>query len=75
MLVKRVAGGFEARPLMSSWFIPCSGASSPKGSTLAPTPSTARRIQSLHLTRDHAPDKSAVAIYEHVWFSSAEAHG
>ena len=37
MLVKRVPEGFEARPLMSSWFIPCAGASSPKGSTLAPT--------------------------------------
>ena len=52
MLVKRVPAGFEARPLMSSWFIPCAGASSPKGSALAPTPSTARRIRSLHFTRD-----------------------
>jgi protein-L-isoaspartate(D-aspartate) O-methyltransferase len=75
MLVTRAAQGFEARPLMSSWFIPCAGASSPKGSTLAPTPSTARRIRSLHLTRDHVPDKSAVAIYEHVWFSRAEVRG
>ena len=75
MLVTRVAQGFEARPLMSSWFIPCAGASSSKGSTLAPTPATARRIRSLHLVRDHAPDKSAVAIYEHVWFSSAEVRG
>lgn len=75
MLVKRVPSGIEARPLMSSWFIPCAGAASPKGCRLAPTPSTARHIRSLQLTRDHAPDKSAVAIYEHVWFSRAEAHG
>lgn len=75
MLVTRVARGFEARPLMTSWFIPCAGASSPKGSALAPTPSTARRIRSLHLTRDHAPDDSAIAIYEHVWFSSAKLPG
>ena len=72
MLVSRVAKGFEAKPLMSSWFIPCAGASSPRGSALAPTPSTARRIRSLHLTRDRIPDESAVAIYEHVWFSSAK---
>ena len=75
MLVIRVAKGFEAKPLMSSWFIPCAGASNPKGSTLAPTPSTARRIRSLHLTRDQVQDKSAVAIYEHVWFSSAKVDG
>jgi protein-L-isoaspartate O-methyltransferase len=31
MLVKRVAAGFEARPLLSCWFIPCAGASSHKG--------------------------------------------
>lgn len=72
MLVKRVSAGFEARPLMSSWFIPCAGASSPRGCTLAPDPSTARRIRSLHLNRERAPDESAVAIYEHVWFSSAK---
>ena len=75
MLVTHVPKGFEARPLMSSWFIPCAGASSPKGSSLAPTPSTARRIRLLHLTRDHAPDESAIAIYEHVWFSSAKPRG
>ena len=66
---------FEASPMMSSWFIPCAGASRPKGNTLAPTPSTAQRIRSLFLTRDHAPDESAVAIYEHVWFSRAEVDG
>jgi hypothetical protein len=35
MLVRRVMEGFEARPLMSSWFIPCAGASSHKGNSLA----------------------------------------
>ncbi|MDO8353048.1 MAG: SAM-dependent methyltransferase [Aestuariivirga sp.] len=75
MLVTRVAKGFEARPLMSSWFIPCAGASSQKGSALTPTPSTARRIHSLHFTRDRAPNESAVAVYEHVWFSSAKLRG
>jgi protein-L-isoaspartate(D-aspartate) O-methyltransferase len=73
MLVKRVAAGFEARPLMSCWFIPCEGASSHKGRLLVPNPSSAQRIRSLQLTRIQAPEESAVAIYEHCWFSSARA--
>jgi protein-L-isoaspartate(D-aspartate) O-methyltransferase len=72
MLVTRVTKGFEARPLMPSWFIPCAGASSHKGSLLAPNPATARCAQSLHLTRVRAPDDSAIAIYAHCWFSSAK---
>jgi len=72
MVAKRLTEGFEARPLMSSWFIPCAGASSHKGNSLAPNPSTARRIQSLHLSRVRAPDDGAIAIYEHCWFSSAK---
>jgi protein-L-isoaspartate(D-aspartate) O-methyltransferase len=75
MLVTRAPQGFKARPLMPSRFIPCAGAASAKGSALAPTSSTAQRIRSLYLTRDHAPDKNAVAIYEHVWFSSARVRG
>jgi protein-L-isoaspartate(D-aspartate) O-methyltransferase len=72
MLVKRVAAGFEARPLMSCWFIPCAGASSHKGRLLAPNPSSALRIKSLHFTRMRTPDDSAIAIYEHCWFSSTK---
>ena len=75
MLVKRVPAGFEALPLMSSWFIPCVGASIPKGCTLAPNLSTARHIRSLYLIRERAPDESAAAIYAHVWFSSAKLLG
>ena len=74
MLVKRVASGFEVRPLMSCWFIPCAGASSHSGRLLVPNPSSAQRIRSLQLTRIQAPDESAVAIYEHCWFSSAPGH-
>ncbi|HLA01985.1 MAG TPA: protein-L-isoaspartate O-methyltransferase [Aestuariivirga sp.] len=73
MLVKRVSAGFEARPLMSCWFIPCAGASSYKGRLLVPSPSSAQRIRSLQLTRVQAPDESAVANYGHCWFSSAQA--
>ena len=72
LLVKRVAAGFEVKPLMSCWFIPCVGASTPRGTTLAPNGASASRIRSLHLTRERAPDNSAVATYENVWFSSAK---
>ena len=72
MLVKRVSAEFEARPLMSCWFIPCAGASSHKGRLLVPNPSSAQRIRSLHLNRARVPDDSAIAIYEHCWFSSAK---
>ena len=75
MLVKRVAEGYEARPLLSCWFIPCAGASRLGGTLLAPNISAAWRVRSLHLTRTQAPDESAVAIYEHVWFSSAPVRG
>ena len=75
MLVKRVAAGFEARPLLSCWFIPCVGASSHKGNFLAPNISAALRVRSLHFTHTQAPDESAIAIYEHCWFSSARVLG
>ena len=72
MLVTRVEAGFEAKPLMSCWFIPCAGASKFKDSSLAPGSSAASRIRSLHLTREKVPDDSAIAIYEYIWFSSAQ---
>lgn len=75
MLVTRTPQGFKARPLMPSRFISCVGAASPKGTALAPTPSTAQRIRSLYLNRERVPDGSAVAIYENVWFSSARVRG
>ena len=75
MLVKRVAAGFEAKPLMSCWFIPCAGASSHKGRLLDPNPSSTQRIRSLQLNWHSGPDESAVAIYEHCWFSSANVGG
>ena len=75
VLVKRASAGFEAKPLMSCWFIPCAGASSHKGCLMVPIPSSAQRIRSLRLNTAQAPDESAVAIYEHCWFSSAPAAG
>jgi protein-L-isoaspartate(D-aspartate) O-methyltransferase len=80
-LVTRTARGFELKPLMQAWFIPCVGASMPASdkifigrsikSVLTPDYSGAWRSRSIHLSRERAPDDSATAIYEQVWFSSA----
>ncbi len=70
MVATRTGGGFECRPFMGSWFIPCVGASQPGGSAKLPTQGQARRTRSIWLTADKAPDRSATAIFGDVWFSS-----
>lgn len=71
MLVRRIDEGLSARPLMPSWFIPCVGASSREGTVKEPIPRGARSVRSIWRTADRQPDDTAVAIYRHVWFSSA----
>lgn len=71
IVVHRSDTGFEVRPLMPAWFIPCVGASSTEGSTRAPDSREARSVRSAWLVADKEPDENAVAVYEHVWFSSA----
>lgn len=71
-LVTRVASGFDLEPLLPAWFIPCVGASMAASCT-SPDYSSAWRSRSIHLSRDRAPDDSATAIYENVWFSTAPA--
>jgi protein-L-isoaspartate(D-aspartate) O-methyltransferase len=68
-LVTRAARGFDFKPLMPAWFIPCLGASETSANYMTPDTAGAWRTQSLHLKRDRAPDESATAIYEDVWFS------
>jgi protein-L-isoaspartate(D-aspartate) O-methyltransferase len=70
-VVTRAASGFEFNPLIPAWFIPSGGASKPASCALIPDHESAWRTRSVHLSRDRAPDDSATAIYEHVWFSSA----
>jgi protein-L-isoaspartate(D-aspartate) O-methyltransferase len=70
-LVTRVASGFALNPLMPAWFIPCVGASAAASCALTPDYDSAWRSRSIHLSRDRAPDDTATAIYEHVWFSAA----
>jgi protein-L-isoaspartate(D-aspartate) O-methyltransferase len=71
ILLRRADTGFAAEPLMSSWFIPCVGASSVTECTKVPTSREARAIRSAWLTADRLPDKTAVAVYGHMWFSTA----
>jgi protein-L-isoaspartate(D-aspartate) O-methyltransferase len=86
-LVTRVARGFEFKPLMPAWFIPCAGASMAESgesiclakqmapATLTPDHDSAWRTRSIHLSRDRAPDDTATAIYENVWFSAEPVEG
>ncbi len=71
MLVTRTAAGFSCEPFMTSWFIPCVGASETGPNDRPPTRSQARGTRSLWLTSDKAPDDTATAIFGDVWFSSA----
>lgn len=73
MLISRTdGGGFDARPLMTAWFIPCvGGASTYDYFATAPDSRTAWSVRSVWLTSGRAPDDTAVAQYKHVWFSSA----
>jgi len=68
-LVTHTESGFEFKPLMPAWFIPCLGASETSATDILPDTTGAWQTRSLHLKRDRAPDESATAIYEDVWFS------
>jgi protein-L-isoaspartate(D-aspartate) O-methyltransferase len=73
ILLSRSGPDFAVKPLMPSWFIPCIGASDIDGCTKAPDTREAWSARSLWLTSDRSPDETAVAIYEHAWFSTAPA--
>jgi protein-L-isoaspartate(D-aspartate) O-methyltransferase len=71
MLVTRREAGFEAKPLMPSWFIPCVGASlAGRRVKKLPDRSEARRTRSIWLIADRPPDDTATGIIGEVWFSS-----
>jgi protein-L-isoaspartate(D-aspartate) O-methyltransferase len=71
IVVKRTNAGFAVKPLTSAWFIPCIGASNAEESVKAPSEAQAWLARSMRLAANDAPDETAVAIYRHVWFSSA----
>ncbi|MBZ9906210.1 protein-L-isoaspartate O-methyltransferase [Mesorhizobium sp. BR115XR7A] len=70
MLVTRTEKGFACDPFMRAWFIPCFGASLADFAAKIPTREQATRSRSIWLVEDRQPDRTATAIFEHVWFSS-----
>ena len=72
VLVTRRAGGFRADALMNVSFIPCSGAGQIASGARAPSEADLAGVRSIWLTDERAPDGSALAVYEKVWFSSEE---
>jgi protein-L-isoaspartate(D-aspartate) O-methyltransferase len=69
-IVTRVALGFQFKPLMPAWFMPCVGASDSADGDVSPDHVGAWRTRSLRLKSEQAPNESATAIYEYVWFSA-----
>jgi protein-L-isoaspartate(D-aspartate) O-methyltransferase len=70
VIVTRLPSGFQVEPLMPAWFIPCIGASTAASDAPSPNHASAWGSRSIHLSRDRAPDESATAIYDSVWFST-----
>jgi protein-L-isoaspartate(D-aspartate) O-methyltransferase len=73
ILITRRDRGFEVRPLMPSWFIPCVGASDADACIKAPDINEAWSARSAWLSSERPPDATAVAVYAHAWFSAAPA--
>ncbi len=74
LITRTEDGGFDAKPLMNAWFIPCVGAASTQDYfATAPDARAAWSVRSLWLTSERAPDETAVVTYKHVWFSLASA--
>ena len=75
LLIRRTDAGFAVKPLMACWFIPCVGGGSTADMRVkAPDARGAWSVRSAWLTSERSPDNTAVAAYEHVWFSSSALH-
>lgn len=72
VMVIRTEKGFACDPFMRSWFIPCIGASIADLAAKIPTREQAARSRSIWLVQDKAPDRTAMAIFGDVWFSSKD---
>lgn len=72
VLVRRLAEGFRATPLMTVGFISCSGAAAEE-TTHPFAEADLAAMRSIWLTESRPPDQSAIAVYDRVWFSSGEA--
>ncbi|MEM8811336.1 MAG: rRNA adenine N-6-methyltransferase family protein [Pseudomonadota bacterium] len=71
VLITREQKGFSVRPLVSSWFIPCVGASDAGDLERRPAVTEAWSARSVWLRSDRTPDETAVAVSGDLWFSSA----
>ena len=69
MLITRTSSGYGAKPLMPAWFIPCIGADVATSTSVAPDYAGAWRTRSVRFAGDQAPDTSATAVYDDIWFS------
>jgi protein-L-isoaspartate(D-aspartate) O-methyltransferase len=70
LLVRRREKGFAVRALMNVGFISCSGTTEKLSVKHLPTEADLAAVRSLWLKGEAAPDSSAVAVYDYVWFSS-----
>ena len=68
-LVTATADGFDFKPLMPAFFIPCVGAAAASSTSVTPDYSGVWRTRSVRLRGAKAPDGSATAIYDDIWFS------
>jgi protein-L-isoaspartate(D-aspartate) O-methyltransferase len=70
LLVTRRAGAFSARSLMNVGFISCSGVDEKKAPSRLVTEADLAAVRSVWIKSERPPDESAIAVYDHVWFSS-----
>jgi protein-L-isoaspartate(D-aspartate) O-methyltransferase len=70
LLVRRHKEGFAVRALMNVGFISCSGTKEKLSVKHLPTEADLVAVRSVWLKGEAAPDNSAVAVYDQVWFSS-----
>lgn len=71
ILVHRRTTGFRAKPLMTVGFISCSGTAERLRSERKPAEADLAAVRSIWLVSDRPPDRTALAVYDQVWFSSA----
>jgi len=70
LFIRRTDRGFIVDPAMPAWFIPCIGAASGAPGDKHPKLDGAWASRALYLKTERAPDATATAIYDEVWFSS-----
>ncbi|MGE0613880.1 MAG: protein-L-isoaspartate O-methyltransferase [Hyphomicrobiales bacterium] len=70
VMVTRGKRGFAAQALGGAWFIACAGASDRATAIRTPTSAEANSVRGVVLAENAAPDRTAVAVYPELWFSS-----